>query len=203
MPITWQPLTFTAAATTTTTWWTPATSIATTASTILLTPQWPGTTGGAGGYVGWGRAPLRPAPQLSEAERARLARERENAGQRRQARRAVRTVAQEKAAALLLAVLPPDEAARYQRERVFEVRGSLGGRYRIRPGNAGNVDALNETGEVTGRLCAHPRLWESGDQLPDADVALAQLLALTTDEAHFVRTANVHWGRRPPLAVAA
>jgi hypothetical protein len=38
--------------------------------------------------------------------------------------------------------------------------------------------------------------------LPDQDVALAQMLALTTDEAAFVRLANVHRGRRPVLAAA-
>ena len=37
--------------------------------------------------------------------------------------------------------------------------------------------------------------------LPNPDVALAQMLALVTDEEHFVRTANVHRGRRPNLAL--
>lgn len=117
-------------------------------------------------------------------------------------RRAPRVVAQEKAAALLLAVLSPDQAQRYRSERRFEVRGSLGGRYEIRSGNAGNVVALSESGEVTARLCAHPELYSNGAYLPDADVALAQMLALTTDEAHFVATANVHWGRRPLVGAA-
>lgn len=92
----------------------------------------------------------------------------------------------------------------YEADRVFEVIGSRGGRYRIRPGHMANVDALDPvTGEVTGRLCAHPDLWDGHGTLPDPDIALGQLLHLTTDEPGFCRLANVHGGRRPAVAELA
>jgi hypothetical protein len=104
-----------------------------------------------------------------------------------------------------LSLLSPEQQASYERDQAFVVIGSAGGIYRIRPGSAGNVDWIdpaNSGHEVAGVLCAHPQLWTPDGSLPDPDVALAQMLALTTDEAGFVATANVHRGRRPLVAAA-
>jgi hypothetical protein len=83
----------------------------------------------------------------------------------------------------------------------FEVMGSAGGLYRIRRGTSGNVDWIDHDGSVGARLCAHPTMADGW--MPDQGVAVAQLLALTTDEAGFVRMANVHAGRRPAHLVGA
>lgn len=108
-------------------------------------------------------------------------------------RRIQRATAEDRATELLLAILDSDQRAAYERDQVFEVVGNLGGRYRIRPGSVANVDWLADNGDVAGRLCAHPSLDE---WLPNPDIALGQLLALTTDERAFVETAIIHGGRR-------
>lgn len=117
-------------------------------------------------------------------------------------RQAGRAVAIARATDLLLMLLDPVQRVAYEADRAFEVVGSHGGLYRIRPGSVGNVDVLDAvTREVTGRLCAHPSMVDG--HLPDPDVAVAQLLHLTTDEPRFCRTANVHRGRRPGIAALA
>jgi hypothetical protein len=137
--------------------------------------------------------------ELEYLERSRIEREVEAA-----ARRARRTQAVDRSTELLLAVLSAEQRARYQTERVLEVIGSHGGRYRIRPGSMANVDALDPaSGEVVARLCAHPDLWDGHGSLPNPDIALGQLLHLTTDEPGFCRLANVHMGRRPGVAALA
>lgn len=98
---------------------------------------------------------------------------------------------------LLVSLLSPQQRESYERNEQFDVVGSLGNLYRIRRGSMGNIDWLTPDGKVQGTLCAHPSMREA--YLPLPDVAAAQLLALTTDEAAFVRLANVHWGRRPPV----
>lgn len=120
---------------------------------------------------------------------------------RRIAREHARISARDRADELLLSMLSPDQVADYVDNGAFNVIGSAGGRYRIRRGVSGNVDWLDADGQVGGRLCAHPTM-ENG-WMPDQDVALAQLLALTTDEVAFVAVANVHAGRRPPILVAS
>jgi hypothetical protein len=115
----------------------------------------------------------------------------------RAARDRSRVEASNRADDLLLSMLSPEQRESYFLNNHFEVIGSCGNRYRIREGVSGNIDWLDdETGEVKGRLCAHPTM--ERDWLPVQDVAVAQLLALTTDEMSFVRVANVHWGQRPP-----
>lgn len=101
---------------------------------------------------------------------------------------------------MLLSLLTEAQVLQYRRDETFEVEGSAGGRYRISPGTNGNVEYLGPDGDVTARLCAHPELYGDGGRLPLADVALAQMLILATDERTFLRTANVHWGLRPQLA---
>jgi hypothetical protein len=100
---------------------------------------------------------------------------------------------------VLLSLLTAEQAASYQENGWFEVRGSRGGRWRIRNrGQAGNVDLMPEIGEERdASFCVHPP-----DGLPDADAHLAQMLALVTDEDRFRQVANcVH--RRAAAAQAA
>lgn len=106
-----------------------------------------------------------------------------------------RVVAESRGSDLLLSLLPEDQREAYRLSGEFELIGSHGGRYRIRRGTAGNIDWLNDAGDVAGCLCAHPTMRDGW--LPTADVMLAQMLALTADEAEFVRLANVHRGQRP------
>lgn len=119
----------------------------------------------------------------------------------RVARSTARAIARDRADELLLSMLSEDQRQTYQLRGEFEVIGSAGGVYRIRRGTSGNVDWLEPDGRVGARLCAHPTMAEGW--LPDQDVAVAQMLALITDEPGFVRLANVHAGRRPSHLVAA
>ena len=56
--------------------------------------------------------------------------------------------------------------------------------YRIRVGRSANVDALDSSGSVIRRLCAHPL-----GRLPVYDVLLAQKLWIETDEDMFLKKA--------------
>jgi hypothetical protein len=105
----------------------------------------------------------------------------------------------ERAEALLLSLLGPDQARSYTEAGWFEVRGSAGGRFRIRRhGQAGNVDELPAAGgDRIASYCIHP----SGG-FPDADAHVAQFLALVTDEEGFRRTAN-RTPRQLPARIAA
>lgn len=143
-----------------------------------------------------------PQP-VDENERQRqleaLAVGRREAMARTQERARIRAEAVERATSLLMAVLDEHQRESYRRTGAFDVIGSRGTLYRIHTGSVGNVEWISPDGEG-GRLCAHPSMNEHW--LPDQDVAVAQMLALTTDEAAFVRLANVHRGRRPVLAAA-
>jgi len=143
---------------------------------------------------------------LPPDQRAELDARRAAGAAERERRRDEYAVATSRATALLLSLLSPEQRASYERDRTFMVIGSAGGIYRIRPGAMGNVDWIDPASsgrEVAGVLCAHPQLWTPDGTLPDPDVALAQMLALTTDEAGFIATANVHRGRRPMITAAA
>lgn len=133
-----------------------------------------------------------------EEEAARQERQAERERQMEEHRR-IRDEASDRARALLLALLDETQRASYEETSSFEVVGSAGNRYRINRGANGNVLWLDDD-EVRGRLCAHPEFVDG--YLPDADVALAQMLALTTDEAAWLQTANVHAGSRPPIPMA-
>lgn len=134
-----------------------------------------------------------PEPtQEEQEERDRRARERRERVQREgQEREAAET----RAETFLLSFLSEEQRASYRDNQRFEVVGSVGGRYRIRQGMVGNIDWLDENGQFGGSLCCHP----SGGYLPRADIMLAQMLALTTDEVGFVRLANRYSGNTHPL----
>lgn len=139
-----------------------------------------------------------PTRELTpEEEAARREREAERDRQMEERLR-IRDEASGRARELLLALLDDTQRASYEETSSFEIVGSAGNRYRINRGANGNVLWLDDD-EVRGRLCAHPDFVDG--YLPDADVALAQMLALTTDEAAWLQRANVHAGRRPPIPI--
>lgn len=148
---------------------------------------------GHGGGGGATDEQVRQAIVAPEREMRRLYAQREE-----RHRREGRVEANSRAEELLLTMLSEDQAAELRRNDSFTVIGSAGGVYRIRRGVSGNVDWILPDGGVGGVLCAHPTMAEHW--LPQQDVAVSQLLALTTDEPSFVRVANVHRGRRPPVA---
>jgi hypothetical protein len=100
----------------------------------------------------------------------------------------------EKATALLEAVLPADARAELRAEKSFSVTGSAGGLYKLRIGRSGNVQREHD-GKVT-RYCIHPV-----DAVPDADTVLAQVLLLWTDEPAFLSIAN-QWSYEPGTQLA-
>lgn len=128
------------------------------------------------------------------------ARHRREEQARQQAEQELRALEQEhaqaraKAEELLLSLLAPEQQRTYAEHGWFEVRGSRGGRWRIRNrGQAGNVDLMPEIGEEReATYCAHPP-----ERLPDADAYVAQMLHLVTDEDGFKKVANLHWRRQP------
>lgn len=131
----------------------------------------------------------------TETREQRELRERQNRewNQRQSELRAARVAASDRALELLAALLTDEQMASYRNKGWFEVRGSKGGRWRIRNrGQSGNVDLMPEIGEERlATYCAHPP-----ENLPDADAHLAQVLALVTDEDAFTKVANLHY-RRP------
>lgn len=93
------------------------------------------------------------------------------------------------AAALAKARALLERALTMQQRRDLFARGyfCVQGRrysYRIREGHAGNVDALDSSGRVVSRYCAHPL-----GRIPVHDVMLAQKLWIETDEDMFLREA--------------
>lgn len=145
-----------------------------------------------------------PVAQRRETDRRqrvirdRTLRDEQVAAARREheARQARREEARARARATLLRWLTDEQRAQYEDDETFYVVGSAGGRYRIRRGSNGNVDWIDPAaGEPAARLCAHPDLYAGGaiDDLPDPDIALAQMLHLATDEAGWLAIANIHW----------
>lgn len=181
-------------------------------NTLTTTYNWYGSGGGGGNYsnnsytyggggggggtwhpVGYLDGGLMPAP-----ERERLAARQAVLGDpARETRRVARETAHVVAEELLTSMLTEDQRQSWRLNGYFEVIGSHGTLYRLHRGIAGNVEWLTPDGESGGRLCAHPTMRESW--LPTADVLLAQLLALRTDEREWLALANVHAGRAPQL----
>jgi hypothetical protein len=153
------------------------------ATTTMYVPAW-----GA-----WNTAYEETREQREVRERCEAA-----ARQRAEDLRRAREAASNRAEELLLSLLTEEQAASYRERGWFEVRGSRGGRWRIRNrGQAGNVDLMPEIGEEReATYCAHPP-----DGLPDADAHVAQMLALVTNEEEFLRVANCRY-RRPESRAA-
>jgi hypothetical protein len=87
---------------------------------------------------------------------------------------------------LLMANLTAAQRCQHERFRYFDVIGGTSGRrYRIRQGDAMNIDVLDEFGRRLHRLCFFPI-----GRLAVADVMLAQKLALEAFETDAVAVAH-------------
>jgi hypothetical protein len=87
---------------------------------------------------------------------------------------------------LLAANLTDSQRRQHEQYRYFEViGGSTGRRYRIRHGEAMNVDVLDECGRRVHKLCFFPR-----GRLVTGDVMLAQKLALEAFEIEALAIAH-------------
>lgn len=157
----------------------------TTSATTVTAIGWPQ-------WQTWNQVYEETAEQQAERERRRAAMLAERQ-QRADAERARLTRVSSRAEQLLLSLLSDAQRRTYTEHGWFEVRGSKGGRWRIRnSGQAGNVDLMPEIGnEREMSFCCHPP-----GGLPDADAHVAQMLHLVTDEDGFRRTANIAY-RRP------
>jgi len=91
--------------------------------------------------------------------------------------------AEAKARALLERALTPEQRRDLVAGHCFYVKGQRY-TYRIREGHSGNVDALDPSGYVVSRYCAHPL-----GRVPVSDVMLAQKLWIETDENMFLNEA--------------
>lgn len=159
-------------------------------TTLITGPQWQNWNlryEQAAEYTAEQRAAQEERRRLVDAQQAEWRRQRET-------ERARQAVVNSRAEELLLALLTDEQARTYREHGWFEVRGSKGGRWRIRnSGQAGNVDLMPEIGnERDASFCCHPP-----GGLPDPDAHLAQMLHLVTDEDGFRETANIAY-RRPP-----
>jgi heme exporter protein D len=98
---------------------------------------------------------------------------------RRRATLARRRQARQRAEALVLAWLSPDQRAQYRSRGRFEVTTATGHRYRVCPGGVVGLD---------------PRGWayciEASSPVPVADELLAFKLLLETDEQQFLAIAH-------------
>jgi hypothetical protein len=150
-------------------------------------------------WRGWNGA-YQETAEARAAREAEFAQAQADLSRAQQQRLAERAVASARAEELLLSLLTPEQAASYRERGWFEVRGSQGGRWRIRNrGQSGNVDLMPEIGEEReATYCAHPP-----GSLPDADAHTAQMLQLVTDEDAFLKVANLHWRRPAPRPVQA
>ena len=102
-------------------------------------------------------------------------------------RELVATAARVKAEALLQEHLDAEQQATLAKDGAFLVSVKSGRRYKIQRGQAGNVFELAHNGNHhVRRFCIHP-----SDSVPDPDAMLAQKLLLETDEAAFLRIANI------------
>jgi len=106
-----------------------------------------------------------------------------------------RIEAKARAEELLRSCLTSHQREQMDESGCFPVAGSDGGLFLIYTdrGTSGNVTELfdEDDGLVEiARWCAHPP-----DGLPQADIFLAQKLALETDEMNFRLVANCHWSR--------
>jgi hypothetical protein len=108
---------------------------------------------------------------------------------------AIRAAAQEgedRARALLLAWLSPEQRAEFETPRDglphFHVVAASGRRYRIGLGSHGNVIALDADGKAEEQLCCNA---DGLGPVPAGDHCLAQKLMLECDEAAFRRLANI------------
>jgi hypothetical protein len=96
--------------------------------------------------------------------------------------------ARKRALGLFRSWLSPAERSHLVQRREVRVHGSAGGYYAVRP-HTGSTARLERHGSrwfVTATYCLHP----PDILLPAADIALAHMLLLRTDEPAFLATSN-------------
>lgn len=96
---------------------------------------------------------------------------------------------QRRALKLLRSWLTSEQRAEWRSSRQVTVIGSAGGRYRLYPqtGTTLRVERHGKRWWGVASFCLHPDHW-----IPPADIALAHLLNLRTDEPAFLARANEH-----------
>lgn len=94
--------------------------------------------------------------------------------------------AKAKGRALLLSHLDDGQRATFEAGETFVVTGSAGSRYCVHLGRQHNIWSINEDNRHVRNYCIHVR-----DAVPDEDNVLAQTLLLESNEAEFLRVANV------------
>ncbi len=98
----------------------------------------------------------------------------------------VRAKAKARARELLLSHLSRRQREEFAKTQAFRVRGSSGGRYRLKLGRTSNVERLEDgTDKVLKVYCCHP-----DDDVPDEDTLIAQKMTIECDEEHFLAKAN-------------
>ncbi len=111
-----------------------------------------------------------------------------------QAADAARKAASDKALALLLSAITPEQRADLLGKGYFFVRSQRGNLYRIDNGSYRNVRLVDPTTKVVLRTyCIY-----ATDDCPAGDNMLAQKLLLETMEDYFLATAN-KWDHAPPV----
>ena len=96
--------------------------------------------------------------------------------------------ASNKALALLKRWLSPEQCKELEKRGSFDVVGChTGRRYRIHPGKSNNVRILQDNVEVAA-LCFAPT---DAGFLPEADIMLAQKIALETNEKAALKVAHL------------
>lgn len=133
---------------------------------------------------------LRCDVEIAQRERQRLAHE------RRLEREAAMRGANDRARALLMSLLSPENRERFEQGRHILIRGSDGARWRIECNTyTGNVVRFDEDG-FARRYCGHPIMHVGyaddgyGYQLPTLDAIIGQMLLLETNAERFLEIAN-------------
>ena len=96
--------------------------------------------------------------------------------------------AQRKAQRLLRTWLTDEQRRELARRQAFDVVGTLGGRYRLRPsmGCTGRIERHGKNYYESATYCLH----DDAAELPPADLTLTHYLMIVTDEADFLAQAN-------------
>lgn len=143
---------------------------------------------GGGGNGASGNTVTPTAEQIAEV-RARQAADAREWQERQRVTAAARATARERAEALLLDWLTPQQSCDYHNHKYFDLVAASGRRWRVNcgGGQAGNIHLIDEAGQWVATYCAHPP-----GGLPDPDAWLAQRLQLLTDEPGFLAVANCH-----------
>lgn len=93
----------------------------------------------------------------------------------------------ERAKALFLSLISPEQRSEFERTGQVTVRARGGRRYLVecRTNRHGNIIELDHQGEHAARLCVAP-----GGNIPHFDAILGQIVALEHDEQHVREMAN-------------